>query len=326
MGYQQLSHEDRYHIYGLRQAGFNQIEIAAQLNVNKSTISREIKRNVGERGYRPKQAQAKSDDRRTSAAKAIKFTEDIHDIVVIYILERWSPEQIAGWLKKEGLADISHERIYQFVWDDKANGGDLYSNLRQGARKRRAKYGKKSSTRGQIKNRTSISDRPSEVDEKVRVGDWEGDTITSRKSKSVIVTFVERKTKVALLKKVDNKSAEAIGSAIIEMLTPYKKDVHTITFDNGKEFANHESISTQLEADVYFADPYSSWQRGVNENTNGLIRQFFPKKTDFAKVDETMITEVQDKLNSRPRKTLDFQAPSDIFKLKNYFNKVALIN
>lgn len=326
MGYQQLTQEDRYHIYGLKQAGFNLSEIASQLGIHKSSVSREVRRNSGERGYRPKQAQEKSDERRWAAEKAIKFTPEIHDLVVFHILEDWSPEQISGWIYKEGLVKISHERIYQFIWDDKENGGDLYKHLRHGSRKRRTKYGKKSALRGQIKERVSISERPAEVDKKVRTGDWEGDTVVSRQSKSAVVTLVERKTKATLIKKVPNRTSKSVEEAVVDLLKPYKKQVLTITFDNGKEFANHQAISKALKADIYFADPYSSWQRGLNENTNGLLRQYFPKKTDFAKVSDDALRDAQNKLNHRPRKSLDFQAPSDIFDLKDNFNKVALVS
>ena len=165
MGYQQLTEEKRYHIYGLNQAGFNQSEIAERIGCDKSTISRELFRNRGGKGYRPKQAQELADSRRAEAPRFIRFTDRIHDLVVMLLFEKWSPEQISGWLKKDGIK-ISHERIYQFIREDKENGGDLYKHLRQSSKKRRRKYGSKTSTRGQIKDRVPISKRPKVVDKK----------------------------------------------------------------------------------------------------------------------------------------------------------------
>lgn len=326
MGYQQLTQEDRYHIYGLRQGGLNQSEIADRLGVHKATISREITRNKGLKGYRPQQAQKKYEERIKSAEKAIRLTPEVHDLVVIGLEEQWSPEQISGWLKKEWKIDLSHQRIYQFVWEDKTEGGELHKNLRQNNKKRRARYGRKSSTRGHIKNRTPISERPPEVDSKQRLGDWEGDTITSRQSKGALVTLVERKSKTTLIRQIPEKSAHATEKAIVEMLAPYKNHRHTLTLDNGKEFASHDKLTEKLGIDVYFADPYSSWQRGVNENTNGLIRQYLPKKTDFAKVDADEVFLIQEKLNNRPRRTLDFETPNAILELKYNLNDVALVS
>lgn len=312
MGYQQLTKENRYHIYGLRQAGFSQSDIAASVGCNKSTVSRELSRNRGKRGYRPKQAQEKAERRRQEAPRSIKFDDLIHDLVVIHLLEKWSPEQISGWLKNEGF-EISHERIYQFIREDKAVGGDLYKNLRQSSKKRRKKYGSKATTRGQIKDRVPIEKRPKVVDRKKRVGDWEGDSVVSRNNSSSLVTLVDRKTKVILIERVSDRTAVTVETAIKGAMLPYKDHSHTMTFDNGKEFSNHKEISEVLDIDVYFAAPYCSWQRGLNENTNGLIRQYFPKKTDFRKINDDDVFRVQEALNNRPRKSLNYQTPKEVW-------------
>ena len=223
----------------------------------------------------------------------------------------WSPEQISGWLLDEREELISHESIYLHVWADKQAGGDLYTHLRrQGKKYDKRRNGK--STRGQIKNRVSIDDRPQVVDDKSRIGDWEIDTVIGKGHSGALVTIVERVTNFTVSKQVSGKSAASVTKATIALLKPLKDVVHTITADNGKEFAYHEEISDALEAAVYFAHPYSSWERGLNENTNGLLRQYFPKSTDFKKVAQLEVRRVVKRLNSRPRKYLDFKTPGDL--------------
>lgn len=312
--HKQLSQEERYQIYAFKQAGFSNIAIAEKLRRNKSTIGRELTRNRGGRGYRPKQAQQICENRHSKKEKRIKFTEEIHDCVVILLLEKWSPEQISGWLYEEGRHVISHQAIYNFVREDRDDGGDLYKSLRQSNKKRRKRYGTKATTRGQIKDRVSIAERPAVVDRKTRIGDWEGDTIVGKDHKGFAVTLVDRKSKLTLIEKVPDKTAETVTKAVIKALKPYKGRTHTITFDNGKEFSGHKEIAKGLETDVYFAKPYASYERGLNENTNGLIRQWAPKKTDFRTLDDNFFDEVEDALNNRPRKTLNFKTPWEIFK------------
>ena len=312
--YEQLSQEERYQIHAYKQAGLSNIEVAKKLKRNKSTIGREISRNTGRRGYRPKQAQELSEERHRNKEKQIRFTEEIHDFAVCLLLDKWSPEQISGWLSKEKICSISHQKIYEFVREDKDNGGDLYKTLRQSNKKRRKRYGSKSTTRGQIKDRVPITERPSVVEKKNRIGDWEGDTVVGKDHKGFIVTLVERKSKTTLIEKVKDKSEKTVTKAVIKALRPYKSKTHTITFDNGKEFAGHKEIAKALDADVYFAKPYASYERGLNENTNGLIRQWAPKKTDFRDLEDDFFDEVQDALNERPRKTLNYETPWEIFK------------
>jgi IS30 family transposase len=312
MNYKQLTYEQRIEIYALLKAGLNQTKIAKLINVSKSTVSREIKRNIGQKGYRPKQADQRALERRQNADKHIRFTDEVKANVKKYLKHEWSPEQISGWLKVNNIPSVSYETIYQFIIDDQKNGGELYKHLRQGRRKRRKRI-KNNSRRGQIPNRVSIDERPAIVDSKERVGDWEIDTVIGKNHKGAIVTAVERKTKFSCLKRVPKKEAPLVTNALIDMLKPYKKLVHTMTGDNGKEFSQHEKIANELQTDFYFAHPYCSWERGLNENTNGLIRQYFPKKTCLINVSDIQVSIVQEKLNERPRKSLNFKTPKQLF-------------
>jgi transposase, IS30 family len=310
--YKQLSQAQRYQIEILNKAGKNQKEIAELLGVSPGTICRELKRNKGKKGYRPKQAQIKADKRRKQAAKAIKMTKEVIVEIEEKIRLDWSPEQVSGWLKvNQGIA-ISHERIYQHIWTDKRHGGTLYRHLRQSNKKRKKQYGSKDK-RGQIRNRVSIDERPAIVAEKIRIGDWEIDTVIGQNHQGALVTIVDRVSKFTLIKKVDSKHAEVVTAATISLLQPYLDKTLTITADNGKEFAGHETIKEQLNADVYFAHPYHSWERGLNENTNGLIRQYFTKGSSFENITDDEVEAVMYKLNHRPRKTLNFKTPYAVF-------------
>jgi len=310
--YKQLSQAQRYQIEILNKAGKNQKEIAELLGVSPGTICRELKRNKGKKGYRPKQAQIKADKRRKQAAKAIKMTKEVIVEIEEKIRLDWSPEQVSGWLKvNQGIA-ISHERIYQHIWADKRHGGTLYKHLRQSNKKRKKQYGSKDK-RGQIRNRVSIDERPVIVAEKIRIGDWEIDTVIGQNHQGALVTIVDRVSKFTLIKKVDSKHAEIVTAATISLLQPYLDKTLTITADNGKEFAGHETIKEQLNADVYFAHPYHSWERGLNENTNGLIRQYFTKGNSFENITDDEVEAVMYKLNHRPRKTLNFKTPYAVF-------------
>ncbi|MBW2202491.1 MAG: IS30 family transposase [Deltaproteobacteria bacterium] len=193
---------------------------------------------------------------------------------------------------------MSHETIYKHIWSDKKHGGTLYKHLRQSSRKNRKRYGTKQ-RRGRIKDQVSIDLRPPIVDAKARIGDWEIDTITGKNSKGYLITVVERKSKLTLIKRVPDRQSEQMAKAIAQLLRPYKDNVLTITADNGKEFTQHKKISKSLKADVYFAHPYHAWERGLNENTNGLLRQYFPKKMDFRKIDDKSIDHAMERLNNR---------------------------
>jgi IS30 family transposase len=308
INYQQLTPEQRYQIYALMKAGFNHTQIASEINVHKSTVSREVRRNHGQRGYRPKQAQELTAARLEQRVRA-RIPAQTWQQVELLLRQEWSPAQIAGRLKLERQLSVSHERIYQHIYADKHAGGTLYRHLRC-QKKRRKRYGRYD-RRAQLQGRQSIETRPQVVEAKRRRGDWEADPIIGRNHQQAIVSLVERKSKLTRLEKVARNTAELVGQAVREQLQPLT--VHTITSDNGREFAQHQSIAQDLKATFYFAHPYASWERGLNENTNGLVRQYFPKKSDFSKITNRQINKVVERLNNRPRKTLGYKTPNEVF-------------
>lgn len=261
-----------------------------------------------------------TDERKLTARKALKMTASKIALIESKIRKRWSPEQISGWLREEQDTLISHETIYLHIWSDKKLGGDLYTHLRRRGKSYQPR-GKSQAGRGHIKNRVSIDERPAIVDEKERLGDWEIDLVIGKGHSGALVTIVERQTSFTLSTRINNKSAETVTAATIKLLEPYKDAVLTITADNGKEFAYHERMTEALKAKVYFADPYCSWQRGLNENTNGLLRQYWPKKTDFKKVSQRSVSSVIVQLNNRPRKKLNYKTPA--IKMAEYMAAIA---
>jgi len=310
VSYTQLTREQRYQIYALMKAGHNQTRMAAIIGAHKSTVSRELSRNRGRRGYRPKQAQELAAARR-HAAHSRRIPPATWALIEALVLKQWSPEQIAGRLKLEQRASVSHERIYQHIYADKRAGGTLHLSLRC-QKKRRKRYGTRS-RRGQIPNRLSIEARPAVVAAKRRLGDWEADTIIGKGRQAALVSLVERKSKLTLLGRVARHTAQEVARVAVTLLAPVAARVHTITADNGREFAGHEEIAARLSARFYFAHPYAAWERGVNENTNGLVRQYFPKGSAFATVTAAKVRRAQERLNNRPRKTLGYRTPNEVF-------------
>ena len=310
--YKQLTSELRYQIYGLKQAGLNQTQIAKKIGVDKGTISREFKRNEGKRGWRPKQAQSFRDARRQACTNGKCFSSDEWAEVERLIQEDLSPEQAANRLELEGCLQISHEIIYQHIYADKRNGGDLHQHLRS-QKPRRKRYASGQERRGTIKNRVSIDERPEIVAEKTRMGDWEGDTVIGKNHKGGLVTLAERKSRYVLAGHIRSKHAAGVTAVTTRLLTPYKDKCHTITFDNGREFAEHEKMAAELKADIYFANPYHSWERGLNENSNGLLRQYFPKGMKLTDITEEQVQEAVERINHRPRKILGFKTPHEVF-------------
>lgn len=309
--YRHLSHEQRSQIYALKKRGISHRAIAKELGVHPRTIDREVKRNTGGCGYRYEQAHQKCLTRRHQR-KGIptKLTPRLRRLVIEKLTRyQWSPEQISGWLQRHTDYSLSHESIYQLVWQNKGEGGRLYSHLRHRAKcYQRRLHGK--SKRGQIIGRVDIAERPAIVELKERVGDWEADTVVGKGRKSALVTLVERKSRYTLVVKVKRANAFTVSQAIVKALRGLP--VHTITFDNGKEFAAHQWIAVQLKCKTYFATPYHSWERGLNEHTNGLIRQYFPKKTDFRHVHHSQVKRVERLLNNRPRKCLGYATPLEV--------------
>lgn len=313
--YHHLTHDQRCQLYALKQRHFTQAQIASDLGVDQSTISRELARNTGKRGYRFKQAQAFA-ARRCSAGKGVAtvmtpaLTARVERLLIAH---QWSPEQICGKLRREEGTQVSHESLYRHIWKDKKNGGELYIHLRQRGKKRNRR-GAANAGRGLIPGRVDISTRPTIVEAKTRVGDWELDSIIGAKHQGAITSIVERRTKLTRLVLLKGPTSEATREGIIARLEPVKQHVLTLTSDNGKEFAGHRKISEALEAEFYFCTPYHSWERGLNENTNGLVRQYFPKGMDFATLTHAEVQRVEDLLNDRPRKTLNYHSPNEVFE------------
>jgi transposase, IS30 family len=310
MSYRQLTQEQRYQLYALKQVEQTNKTISEILGVAASTISREIKRNSGKRGYRPKQADQKAGARKHGVRKRIGA--EVWAEVIQSLNKDWSPEQISGRLKLQNGTKISHEWIYQYILADKVAGGELYKHLRCQKRNRK-RYGSYE-RRGSLPNRRSIEERPEIVKERNRLGDWESDTVIGRNHQQAIVTLVDRKSRLLRMHKVGIRTAEKVGEATILMLSTMIRK--TLTSDNGKEFATHEHVAESLGVDCYFAHPYSSWERGTNENTNGLIRQYFPKRSAFETITDDEIIIVMEKLNNRPRKCLGFKTPNEIYSLE----------
>lgn len=317
-----LTREQRYTISEMKQKGYSQTKIAEVIGKSKSVVSRELDRNCDKRNgeYRSDLAQRKCEQRHKQKPKKLVFTNEVKEYVALKLEQKYSPEQIAGEAKKLGLPCVSHERIYQQIWADKKQGGELYKNLRtQGKRYR--ERGSKKDTRGIIKGRVDIDQRPKEVELRERLGDLEIDTIIGQNHKGAILTINDRVAGVVKMKKLDGKDAKKLAEAATEILQDWKPYLKTITADNGKEFAEHQAISEALDLSFFFAHPYHSWERGSNENLNGLIRQYIPKKTDFSTITDEYIKFVEDELNNRPRKRFNYESPNYIFNLK----KVAFI-
>lgn len=321
-----LTEEQRYTIEKLLSQHFTKSKIANIIGVHKSTISREVKRNQDLRSgnYISGLAQRKSEHRKKEKARHKVFTEKIKERAEELLGQDFSPEQITGYCRKQGEEMVSHERLYQHVWSDKKKGGQLHTHLRRQGRRYR-KRGALKDHRGIIKNKLSIDKRPAIVEQKARFGDLEVDTIIGKNHKGAIVTINDRATGMLKMKRIVKKEASITSNAIIELLESWKPfNLSTITADNGKEFAEHEKISEQLGIEVYFAHPYHSWERGANENLNGLIRQYIPKNTDFQSLSDEYIEYIEDKLNQRPRKRFGFLSPYQ--KMESLlFNQVAFI-
>jgi transposase, IS30 family len=313
--YTHLTSEERFYIHQAVRERKSISAIAQRLSRNKSTISREIRRNKwpSAKIYTHHIAEKLIRHRKSRKARHMpkKVTSDIKQSVVFLLMHYLSPEQISGYLKQRENISISHETIYRHIYND-SNFKDLKCYLRQGHKKRRKRYGS-NKRRSIIPNRVSINERPDIVNTRQRIGDWECDTVIGAGKKGILVTVTERKTLFSLSAIVHNKTARTVSDAIIKMLRPYKDKVKTLTFDNGTEFAEHLRIAKALKAKTFFANPYSSWERGANENFNGLLRQFFPKGKSFADITQKFVDSVISLLNNRPRKSRNYKTPNELF-------------
>ena len=312
MGYTHLTKEERYQIYAMQKTQSSIREIAEVLNRAPSTISRELHRNRGQRGYRPRQAEATARERASQSRTCTRITAQDWAQIGTLLRRDWSPEQISGRMRLENGVSISPEWIYQFVLADKAADGDLWTHLRCRC-KRRKRYGSGRERRGRIPDRVGIEKRPAGVNSRSRIGHWEGDTIIGKGHRGAAVTLVERRSRFLRMGKLAGKSAKETQRAIQRRLRPMAEHVQTLTFDNGKEFSNHRAITNTLEAAVFFADAYASWQRGTNENTNGLIRQYLPKNRDLSTLTGAEIRKIEKRINHRPRKCLGYRTPHEVF-------------
>lgn len=309
-----LTRAQRYTISVLVQAKQTQSAIAKAIGKSKSVISRELKRNRDPVSghYTYEIAQEQYEQRQKQKPKKKWFTPEVQRYVDGGLAKDYSPEQIAGRAKLEAVTCVSPERIYQYIWADKKNGGTLFQHLRRKGRKYR-KRGALKDKRGIIRNRVCIEERPSIVDEKKRFGDLEIDTVIGKNHKGALLTINDRATGLVWIELLSGKEAKPLTEATIRVLNPIKSLLKTITADNGKEFAEHEAIAKALDVNLYFAHPYHSWERGANENTNGLIRQYIPKGSSFKNIDNKEVKRIQDKLNNRPRKKLGFLSPYEYF-------------
>ena len=315
-----LTQEQRYTIANMKQLGYRQNQIATIIGKDKSVVSRELKRNQDYRSgaYRSDLAQRKYELRKSKKNHILKLDTDIKSLINKLLAQKLSPEQIVGICRKDGTDMVSHETIYRYIWLDKKNKGTLYKNLRSQGKKYKSRS-LKTDKRGQITARKDIQERPKEVDKRERLGDLEIDTIIGKDHKRAILTINDRATGMLWMKKLEGKDAIKLAEATNELLADYRPFLKTITADNGKEFAAHQSIAEALNIDFYFAKPYASWQRGSNENLNGLIRQYIPKKTDFDTITDHDIEKIVIDLNNRPRKRFKFESPLNMFNKKVAF-------
>ena len=319
--YNHLTKEQRYTISVCLRKKMSLSAIAKLIDVSKSTVSREIKKNSNMyRHYVAIEAQQFSDMRKHIPRRTRRMTKDLWEEIVPLLKRHWSPETVVGVMRRNGRDCVSVEWLYHIIRRDKERGGTLYTYLPHHLKHRKRPV----SSRIPIKDRVSIDERPAVVDSKSRFGDWELDTIVGRDGKGAIITIVERTTKKMLMaKSPKGKNAKAVAKVVVQLLRPFERHVLSITTDNGTEFAEHKYIAKMLHTKVYFTHPYSSWEKGVIENTNKLIRQYIPKDTDFSSLSDDFILFVQTELNLRPRKKLDYSSPKQKFLLSLH-NSVAL--
>jgi IS30 family transposase len=310
MTYRQITSEQRYMLAALRMQGLHASAIAQILGFHRSTIGRELRRNCtpGDGRYRAARAQERANGRRSRSRRNQHFTPHDFERVEALLKERWSPEQIAGRLAREPALSISHETIYRHVWRDKKAGGLLYTHLRCAQKRRRKGYGHYDS-RGRLAGKRHISERPSCIETRCELGHWEIDTVMGTGSRDCILSLVERKTGLLHIGKLASRTAEAVNEVAIRIIRSGNAPFTTITADNGTEFHGYASIEKRTSALFYFATPYHSWQRGTNENTNGLIRQYLPKGTSMKNLTQKQCNAIAHELNNRPRKRLAYQTP-----------------
>lgn len=314
--YKQLTSEERYTISCLRMQGFTVSQIGAALGRHRSTIYREFARNCcwnTNGAYRPSRAHERALSRRTRSRRNKHYSEEDFAIVRRLLRKQWSPEQIVGFIRLYGLMErpLSHETIYQYVWRDKAEGGELWKELRQSSKKRRKRY-RAYDSRGRLADKRHISERPSAAESRRYKGHWEIDTVMGKDSPDCIVTLVERKSGYTLIGKLPNRTTSELNKRCIRLINNEPTRFTSITADNGTEFHQYKEIERAAKTKFYFANPHHSWERGTNENTNGLIRQYLRKGESMASLTQQRCNSIAQKLNSRPRKRLDYKTPEEV--------------
>jgi IS30 family transposase len=314
MSYRQLSPEERYMLAALRKQGLNKAQIARALGRHRSTVGRELDRNStrSDGRYRASTAQERTNGRRSRSRRNRRFTAQDFATVDELLCRQWSPEQVSGHLRRTGELLISHETIYRHVWRDKREGGTLYTHLRGARKRRRKRYGAYDS-RGRLAGKRMISERPPEVEARREVGHWEIDTVLGAGSKDCIATLVERKTGLVIVGKLSDRTTASFNRRVIRLIRRHEGAFLTITADNGTELHGYERIEERTGVAFYFARPYHSWERGSNENANGLVRQYLPKGASMAGLTQQRCNAIARKLNTRPRKRLDFRTPLECF-------------
>jgi IS30 family transposase len=298
----------------LRRQGLNGSQIARALGRHRSTVCREVGRNSSRRDghYRPGKAQERTHGRRSRSRRNLRFSAGDFALVEELLCRQWSPEQVSGHLGRRGSLAISHETIYRHIWRDKRAGGLLYTHLRGARKQRRKRYGTYDS-RGKLAGKRPISERPAAVETRVQLGHWEIDTVMGTGSKDCIVSLVERKTGLLLIGKLEDRTTTSLNRRVIEIIKKHNGTFETITSDNGTEFHHYQRIEARTQAIFYFARPYHSWERGSNENANGLIRQYLPKGSSMAGLSQHQCNSIAQKLNLRPRKRLGFKTPLECY-------------
>lgn len=306
MKYKHISQIERYQIYSLMKAQHSITQIAKLLGRHKSTISRELRRNTGFRGYRPKQACELALTRSQSSCNARTLAPWVKEQAHALLELQWSPEQIAGTLP------VLHETLYQHVYAERTRGGPLWKNLPCQKQKRK-RYAIGLDRRGQIPNRRPLSERALHIEGRKQIGHWECDTVIGANHRGAILTVVERMSRYAVIAKVSNKTADLVGAAIINMLKPFEARVKTLAYGNGKEFCGHAKIDRALNSTGYVDRPFGSWERGSNENFNGLLRPYVPKMRQMANITDEEIKMIENRLNNRTRNRLEFRTPAQVF-------------
>lgn len=313
MNYKQLSPEERYTIQALLKSHHKRAEIARILGRAKSTISRELHRNKRPTGYyNPGIAQSYATARRKRCRRKSQFTHEQWTLVLSLLAHGLSPEQISNTLLRFKLFSISHETIYKYLLHDKKHGGSWYKFLRNVPKRRRKRYNSYDS-RGKLAGKRPISERPEHINQRLRFGHWEADTVIGKDRHHCILTLVERKSGYVIIKKLTARTTEQVNAACIKAILEHERKIRTITFDNGTEFHSYKTIEKETGITSFFATPYHSWERGTNENTNGLIRQYLPKKSCFKNITQKDCDRIAFTLNTRPRKRHCYKTPEEVY-------------